>query len=347
MGLLQACSGTVRGSSRTVLHKKPWECPEGKRPNNGKENLSLRQRSNEQIMKTVSIIIPMFNSEKYLPALFQCLDSNEFAEGDEILLVDNGSTDNTGSLCREKTKSCDRYRYFFYNEKADSYAARNYGIRHSSGEILVFTDSDCKPAKEWLSTIRNNIQPGTFIAGNVLLEIVENNVWECFDSITHLSKTRNNVNAGRVATANMAVWKSDLEERVGFFEERFAGGDFAWSRRAVGCGMKLLFLEKALVYHPSRKTYNEILTREKRSAYGAGKNYRISDKSGFILWTVYFLKIFKFDTYLKLAKQMRKSGIPVKEVSGFLVRFFGIRAQQLKATMAGFRGDDPRALGIK
>ena len=298
-------------------------------------------------MKTVSIIIPMFNSEKYLPALFQCLDSNEFAEGDEILLVDNGSTDNTGSLCREKTKSCDRYRYFFYNEKADSYAARNYGIRHSSGEILVFTDSDCKPAKEWLSTIRNNIQPGTFIAGNVLLEIVENNVWECLDSITHLSKTRNNVNAGRVATANMSVLKNDLEERVGFFEERFAGGDFEWSQRAVRCGMKLLFLEKALVYHPSRKTYNEILTREKRSAYGAGKHYRISDKSGFKLWAVYCLKIFKFDTYLKLAKQMRKSGIPVKEVSGFLVRFFGIRAQQLKAAMAGFRGDDPRALGIK
>lgn len=298
-------------------------------------------------MKTVSIIIPIFNSEKFLPSLFNCLDCNEFIEGDEILLVDNGSTDNTGSLCIEKTKNCDRYKYFYYAEKADSYAARNYGIKQSSGEILVFTDSDCKPTKEWLSTIRANIQPGTFIAGNVLLEIVENNVWECLDSITHLSQTKSNVSSGRVATANMSVLKRDLEERVGLFEERFAGGDFEWSQRAVRCGMKLLFLEKALVYHPSRKTYNEILTREKRSAYGAGKHYRLSNKSKIELWTVYFLKIFKFDTYAKLASQMRKNGISAKDVSGFLVHFFGIRVQQLKAALAGFQGDNPRILGIK
>lgn len=85
--------------------------------------------------------------------------------------------------------------------------------------------------------------------------------------------------------------------------------------------MKLLFLEKALVYHPSRKTYNEILTREKRSAYGAGKHYRLSDKSKIKLWTVYFLKILKFDTYAKLASQMRKNGISAKDVSGFLIHF--------------------------
>lgn len=298
-------------------------------------------------MMNISVIIPIFNSERFLPELFECLDGNEFIEGDEILLVDNGSTDNTGSMCREKANSCDRYKYFYYNEKADSYAARNCGIRHASGEILVFTDSDCKPTKEWLSTIRENIRPGTFIAGNVLLEIVENNVWECLDSITHLSQTRNNVRAGRVATANMSVLKADLEERVGFFEERFAGGDFEWSTRAVRCGMKLLFLEKALVYHPSRKTYKEILTREKRSAFGAGRHYRISNKSKLKLETLYFLKIFKFDTYVKLARQMRENGISMKEVLGFLFRFFGIRVQQLKAALAGFRGADPRSLGIK
>ena len=298
-------------------------------------------------MKNVSIIIPIFNSERFLPDLFKCLDNCEYLDGDEILLVDNGSKDNTKELCLQQVEESSRYKYLFFDEKADSYAARNFGVRNSTGEILVFTDSDCKPTAEWLSTIRSNIKSGTFIAGNILLEIVDNSVWECFDSITHLSQTKNNLAEGHVATANMAVLRDDFLNRVGYFEERFAGGDFEWSKRAVTHGMNLLFLENALVYHPSRKTYEEILTREERSAYGAGKHYRILNKGKFKLQIVYFLKIFKFDTYMKLAKQMKDKGIQSKEVRHFVRKYYGIRVQQLKAALAGYEGKDPRQLGIK
>lgn len=298
-------------------------------------------------MRTVSIIIPIFNAERFLKDLFACLEQCDFFEGDEILLIDNGSKDKTSQICKEQVGKDDKYKYYYYDEKADSYAARNYGIRQSLGEILVFTDSDCKPTREWLSAIRNSVKPGVFIAGNIQLEIVENSVWECLDSITHLSQTRNNLNAGCVATANMSVLKNDLENRVGFFEERFAGGDFEWSKRAIDCGMKLEFCEKALVYHPSRKTYKEIATREKRSAYGAGKHYRIAHKSKFKLEVIYFLKIFKFDTYFKLSRQMRKKGISMKDIWGFVIKYIGIRAQQLGAAIAGYEGNNPRELGIK
>lgn len=298
-------------------------------------------------MKNVSIIIPIFNSERYLHDLFKCLDKCEYLDGDEILLVDNGSKDNTKELCLQQVEKSSRYKYLFFDEKADSYAARNFGVRNSTGEILVFTDSDCKPTSDWLSTIRSNIKKGTFIAGNILLEIVDNSVWECFDSITHLSQTKNNLAAGHVATANMAVLRDDFLNRVGYFEERFAGGDFEWSERAVTRGMNLLFLEKALVYHPSRKTYEEILTREKRSAYGAGKHYRILNNSKLKLRIVYFLKIFKLDTYVKLANQMKDKGISTKEVRIFVKKYFGIRVQQLGAALAGYDGENPRQLGIK
>lgn len=298
-------------------------------------------------MKNVSIIIPIFNSERYLHDLFKCLDKCAYLDGDEILLVDNGSKDNTKELCLQQVKNSSRYKYLYFDEKADSYAARNFGVRNSTGEILVFTDSDCKPTAEWLSAIRSNIKSGTFIAGNILLEIVDNSVWECFDSITHLSQTKNNLAEGHVATANMAVLRDDFLNRVGYFEERFAGGDFEWSKRAVTRGMNLLFLENALVYHPSRKTYEEILTREKRSAYGAGKHYRILNKSKLKLQIVYFLKMFKFDTYVKLANQMKDKGIPTKEVRNFVSKYFGIRVQQLGAALAGYEGKDPRQLGIK
>lgn len=298
-------------------------------------------------IKTVSIIIPIYNSEKYLPDLFACLEKMTFVEGDEVLLIDNGSKDQTSELCKEQVEKNNVYKYLYYAEKADSYAARNFGVKNATGEILVFTDSDCKPTPKWLDMIRTNIQFGTFIAGNVLLEIVDNSVWECFDSITHLSQTKNNIEEGYVATANMSVLKDDFINKVGYFEERFAGGDFEWSKRAIECGMKLLFLEDALVYHPSRKTYNEILIREERSAYGAGKHYRLLKNNKLLLQLKYFLKIFKVDTYYKLAKQMKKRGIPQREVNIFLKKYFGIRVKQLGAALAGYNGENPRRLGIK
>lgn len=300
-----------------------------------------------QIMKKVSIIIPIFNSQKYLLDLFKCIDKTELMKEDEILLIDNGSNDNTRAICMSKVERDSRYKYFYYDEKADSYAARNYGVKKSHGDILVFTDSDCKPTPEWLNIIRSNVQEGVFIAGNVLLEIKENSVWECYDSITHLSQTKDNVAKGKVATANMAVLREDFIDRVGYFEERFAGGDFEWSTRAVSCGMKLLFLEKALVYHPSRKTFEEILVREQRSAYGAGKHYRIENKNRYCILVRYFLKIFKFDTYLRLANQMLNKGISKKEVICFVKEYIGIRVRQLSAALAGYDGRDPRQLGIK
>ena len=67
-------------------------------------------------MKTISIIIPMFNSEKFLPDLFKCLEQCEYLEGDEILLVDNGSKDGTRELCKSQVEK-NRKKYLQMSEK--------------------------------------------------------------------------------------------------------------------------------------------------------------------------------------------------------------------------------------
>lgn len=297
--------------------------------------------------KKVSIIIPIYNAEKYLDTLFACLDKNQFIEGDEVLLIDNNSSDTSADICLNRVnRNPELYKYIYYKDKADSYAARNQGVRNAKGDILVFTDSDCKPTEKWLSTIRRDLREGQVFAGDVKLEVVNKGIWECFDSISHLSQSRVHISQNRVATANMAVFHSDFI-KVGQFEERFAGGDFEWSIRAFNKGMKIVFSEEALIWHPSRKTYEEILTRERRGAYGAGKSVQNHQEAILPLLLKYFFRIFKFDTYFRIVHKMQTYDVSMSDRIKFVFLFFVIRCKQLQSVIEGYKGVDARKIGVK
>lgn len=296
-------------------------------------------------MKSVSIIIPIYNAEKFLPDLFSCLSKFNFIDGDQVLLTDNGSTDNSVEICRQQAEQNSLYHVLSFTDAADSYAARNYAVKHATGDVFAFTDSDCKPLPAWLDQVRN-VEEGCVMAGKVELELVENNLWEKFDRLVHLGQTEEAIRNNRVPTANMAVNRNDFM-KVGYFEERFSGGDFEWSLRACSKGLKVIYNQEAFIYHPSRKTFEEISTREKRTAYGRGKSSRNNEQSKFRLAARYFLKIFKIDTNIKLTCQLSKAGVGFKDLLYFNVKFFQIRGMQLKAALDGYNQVDARSLKIK
>lgn len=88
----------------------------------------------------VSIIIPVYNVEKYLP---QCLDSvvNQTYNRIEVILINDGSPDESDGICR---KYADDYRQinYFKRENAGASATRNYGIGIAKGDYIFFLDSD-------------------------------------------------------------------------------------------------------------------------------------------------------------------------------------------------------------
>lgn len=87
-----------------------------------------------------SIIVPVYNVEDYLK---QCLDSivNQKFEDYEILLVNDGTKDNSGKICEEYSSKYNKIKYFIKKNGGLS-DARNYGINRASGEYLIFVDSD-------------------------------------------------------------------------------------------------------------------------------------------------------------------------------------------------------------
>lgn len=88
----------------------------------------------------ISIIVPVYNVEQYLP---RCIDSirNQTYKNIEIILVDDGSTDNSGCLC-DKYATIDSRIIVIHQENQGLSGARNSGINVCSGEYLGFIDSD-------------------------------------------------------------------------------------------------------------------------------------------------------------------------------------------------------------
>lgn len=88
----------------------------------------------------VSIIIPVYNVEQYLNKCIASICSQTY-ENIEIILVDDGSTDNSGVICEEFAEK-DRRIKVFHKQNGGVSSARNFGLEIAQGEYVLFVDSD-------------------------------------------------------------------------------------------------------------------------------------------------------------------------------------------------------------
>ncbi len=100
-------------------------------------------------MKLISVIVPVYNVEKYVK---KCVDSilNQDYENYEIIIVDDGSTDNSYNILTENYKDNDKVS-IYQKENGGLSSARNFGLEKSKGEYVCFVDSDDIIAPFYLS----------------------------------------------------------------------------------------------------------------------------------------------------------------------------------------------------
>lgn len=91
-------------------------------------------------MDVISVIVPIYNTEKYLA---KCLDSliNQTFQRLEIILIDDGSTDNSGQICDEYAVKDDRIKVIHKTNGGVS-SARNAGLDVVTGSYIAFVDPD-------------------------------------------------------------------------------------------------------------------------------------------------------------------------------------------------------------
>lgn len=115
----------------------------------------------------LSIIIPMYNLEKYIAFCIESIVS-QVNKNIEIILIDDGSKDGTREICNEYCKKYDFIKYF-YQENAGVSVARNNGLQKAKGEYILFVDGDDWIIKDSLPYIINKIRNNKeidILAGN-------------------------------------------------------------------------------------------------------------------------------------------------------------------------------------
>lgn len=108
-----------------------------------------------KISNKISIIVPIFNAEMYLK---RCIDSilNQTYVNLEILLINDGSIDNSEKICKEYAKQDNRILYISQTNQGVS-KTRNNGIEKSSGEFVCFVDADDWIDKNFCYKLLNNM----------------------------------------------------------------------------------------------------------------------------------------------------------------------------------------------
>lgn len=99
----------------------------------------------------ISVIVPVYNTEKYLRRCVDSILAQTFTDF-ELLLIDDGSTDTSGAICDEYASADSRVRVF-HKPNGGVSSARNLGLDNAQGEWIAFADSDDYVEHDWLSSM--------------------------------------------------------------------------------------------------------------------------------------------------------------------------------------------------
>lgn len=162
-------------------------------------------------MPMVSVIVPVYKVEKYLPACIESILSQSF-EDFELILVDDGSPDRCGAICDEYAQKDQRIRVI-HKENGGVSAARNRGLEESVGQYIAFCDSDDYWSENFLETLVNKME-------STGCDIVNGNYIMVADDDTEVGKSR--IPQGEILI-------SSKQEKFDFLVKNILSGTWGWS----------------------------------------------------------------------------------------------------------------------
>jgi glycosyltransferase involved in cell wall biosynthesis len=244
----------------------------------------------ENSEKSVSIIIPFLNNHNEVISIVKRIRNQNGELEPEIICVDNGSDDGH-SFSEEFLKN---QKVVLENNYLQSpYSARNRGIEHATGAVIVFVDANSRPANGWLKNGLRCLEESAsdIVAGYVGFDFDDGpNAAQVADAITSINQKKSVENRKAAFTANLFV-KRFVFESVGLFEEGVrSGGDVRWTKKATSSGHSIAFCGDAVVMKKAR-SFGALF--KKRVRTGKGYLYTWLKEESDNVWFYNFLRALK------------------------------------------------------
>lgn len=218
---------------------------------------------------TVSVIIPCYNAEAWVRQQADAVLA-QLGPEDELLLVDNLSTDRTPAHIAEAVAADPRVRSVQADQRQGVNHARNTGLAAARGDYLLICDADDRLHPGWVESFRSTLAEGG-LAGGIAIPVDD-----------HGRRVGTDIGLGRIfggppypLGANMGMTRP-VFQAMGGFDESFVGGhdetDFAW--RAAAAGWTTVLAEGARIDYLQRTTVK-----------GAVRQRRAYARTAIQLWT--------------------------------------------------------------
>lgn len=249
----------------------------------------------------VSVVIPVYNGESLIENCIKHLLAQNYPDDQlEIIVVDNNSSDNTYKIA----KKCS-ITVLLCRTKGPS-AARNMGIKAATGDLLLFTDTDCLADKNWV--INHVLAHLYFRMVNPVIKLIGGgiggknaNLWAACDDICSWAEFSPSLPPGTIEkhhpTANISVTRDIIDKLGGFDEDLLTGEDFAFCSKIRENGYQLFFVPDAKVLHINRTSFRGVM---RHHLEWSEHSYKLLPKSHQVLlenmlmrWLVFFFTLTK------------------------------------------------------
>jgi lipopolysaccharide/colanic/teichoic acid biosynthesis glycosyltransferase/GT2 family glycosyltransferase len=213
---------------------------------------------------SVSVIVPAYNAERSLPDCLRAL-ARQTRPPDEIIVVDDGSTDDTaGVACRHGAR-------LIRQANAGPAVARNAGVAAARGDLVLFTDADCAPWPDWIERMCRPFDDPGVAGAKGAYRTRQRSLVARFVQQEYAAKYRRTARYRSIDFVDTyaAAYRRDIFLRNGGFNAGFtraAMEDHEFSSRLARKGHRLVFLPDAIVDHRHTTSVSGYFRRK----YGVG-----------------------------------------------------------------------------
>jgi GT2 family glycosyltransferase len=210
----------------------------------------------------VSVIIPHLNQPDGLEACLRSLDAQSFERSAfEIIVVDNGSVSMPNAVVERHPGI-----RLLQELRPGPGLARNLGVEVASGELLCFIDADCIAHPDWLCSVVqafSSAPGGTILGGDVRIWRQNGSTFTALEAYESVFAYRFKLyieQHGYSGTGNLAVRRADFH-KVGAFGGISVAEDVDWGARARAAGFTFRYIPDMIVYHPARRSMDELFIK--------------------------------------------------------------------------------------